>query len=332
MLLLVMGIIAGLYDIPLQAFLQDRSPRQSRGSIMAAYNFLTFTGHVGWPRASIWLLVGSVGPFARARIFLVGGIATAVRSRSPSSGCCRSRRRGWSCGCWCGACIACAWKGRRTCRRAAACCWWPTTSVGPTACCWAWPARATRAWSPIAKYFENRWLGWFGRLGRIIPIGTTRKSMVDSIRAAARGFAARRVGLYLCGRRDHAHRRNRGISPRFPVDTEGYRRPGRAGLPGRALGEHLQLRRRKVLLEMAAPLALSRHHPFWTADPRTGRRRSGPAGSRAIGRRSAAMTQRSCIIHHGDTEATERRMTPQRTRRMQRRETNDRTCELRFGE
>jgi acyl-[acyl-carrier-protein]-phospholipid O-acyltransferase/long-chain-fatty-acid--[acyl-carrier-protein] ligase len=35
-----------------------------------------------------------------------------------------------------------------------------------------------------AKYFENPWLGWIGRLGRIIPIGTTRKSMADSIRAA----------------------------------------------------------------------------------------------------------------------------------------------------
>jgi acyl-[acyl-carrier-protein]-phospholipid O-acyltransferase/long-chain-fatty-acid--[acyl-carrier-protein] ligase len=35
-----------------------------------------------------------------------------------------------------------------------------------------------------AKYFESRWLGWFGRLGRIIPIGTTRKSMAESIRAA----------------------------------------------------------------------------------------------------------------------------------------------------
>jgi len=35
-----------------------------------------------------------------------------------------------------------------------------------------------------AKYFESRWLAWFGRLGRIIPIGTTRKSMAESIRAA----------------------------------------------------------------------------------------------------------------------------------------------------
>lgn len=35
-----------------------------------------------------------------------------------------------------------------------------------------------------AKYFESPLLGWFGRLSRIIPIGTTRKSMVESVRAA----------------------------------------------------------------------------------------------------------------------------------------------------
>ena len=38
----------------------------------------------------------------------------------------------------------------------------------------------------FAKYFDNPWLSWFGRLGRIIPIGTTRKSMAESIRPPAR--------------------------------------------------------------------------------------------------------------------------------------------------
>jgi acyl-[acyl-carrier-protein]-phospholipid O-acyltransferase / long-chain-fatty-acid--[acyl-carrier-protein] ligase len=36
----------------------------------------------------------------------------------------------------------------------------------------------------FAEYFDSPWLGWFGRLGKIIPIGTTRKSMVESIRTA----------------------------------------------------------------------------------------------------------------------------------------------------
>jgi len=71
--LLTLGVFAGLYDIPLLAFLQHRSPRESRGRILAAYNFLSFTGMLlasgvfgllaGWLKLSarqIWLLAGIV--------------------------------------------------------------------------------------------------------------------------------------------------------------------------------------------------------------------------------------------------------------------------------
>jgi acyl-[acyl-carrier-protein]-phospholipid O-acyltransferase/long-chain-fatty-acid--[acyl-carrier-protein] ligase len=44
LLLLLLGTSAGLFDVPLEAYLQDRSPRESRGSILAASNFLTFSG------------------------------------------------------------------------------------------------------------------------------------------------------------------------------------------------------------------------------------------------------------------------------------------------
>jgi acyl-[acyl-carrier-protein]-phospholipid O-acyltransferase/long-chain-fatty-acid--[acyl-carrier-protein] ligase len=43
-LLLFLGISAGLFDVPLAAYLQHRSPLESRGSILAASNFLTFGG------------------------------------------------------------------------------------------------------------------------------------------------------------------------------------------------------------------------------------------------------------------------------------------------
>jgi acyl-[acyl-carrier-protein]-phospholipid O-acyltransferase / long-chain-fatty-acid--[acyl-carrier-protein] ligase len=43
-LLLGLGISAGLFSVPLDAFLQHRSPPEQRGSILAAGNFLTFTG------------------------------------------------------------------------------------------------------------------------------------------------------------------------------------------------------------------------------------------------------------------------------------------------
>ena len=43
-LLFSLGASAGLFDVPLAAFLQQRSPAKTRGSILAAANFLTFAG------------------------------------------------------------------------------------------------------------------------------------------------------------------------------------------------------------------------------------------------------------------------------------------------
>ena len=69
--LLMLGMAAGLYDIPLQAFVQDRSPAQSRGSIMAAYNFLAYSGMLA-ASGVFWLLSGPLGLSARS-IFVLGG-------------------------------------------------------------------------------------------------------------------------------------------------------------------------------------------------------------------------------------------------------------------
>jgi acyl-[acyl-carrier-protein]-phospholipid O-acyltransferase / long-chain-fatty-acid--[acyl-carrier-protein] ligase len=179
-LLAAMGVTAGLYDIPLQAFLQDRSPPESRGSIMAAYNFLTFAGMLA-ASGVYWLLSGPLGLSARM-IFLVGGIITvpvtisivrrlpfqttrlAVRLLTncmyrvrveglenvpPGGALVLANHVSWADGVLLG--LACPRHPRMV---------------------------------AYAKYFENPWLGWIGRLGRIIPIGTTRKSMAESIRAA----------------------------------------------------------------------------------------------------------------------------------------------------
>ncbi|HLJ11509.1 MAG TPA: MFS transporter, partial [Planctomycetaceae bacterium] len=42
--LVLLGASAGLFDVPLEAFLQHRSPREVRGTILAAANFVAFTG------------------------------------------------------------------------------------------------------------------------------------------------------------------------------------------------------------------------------------------------------------------------------------------------
>lgn len=43
-LLFILGISAGLFDVPLNAYMQHRSPHESRGSILAATNMLVYTG------------------------------------------------------------------------------------------------------------------------------------------------------------------------------------------------------------------------------------------------------------------------------------------------
>jgi 1-acyl-sn-glycerol-3-phosphate acyltransferase len=43
-LLCGLGVSAGFFDVPLEAYMQDRSPREARGSILAAANLLIFSG------------------------------------------------------------------------------------------------------------------------------------------------------------------------------------------------------------------------------------------------------------------------------------------------
>jgi acyl-[acyl-carrier-protein]-phospholipid O-acyltransferase/long-chain-fatty-acid--[acyl-carrier-protein] ligase len=180
-LLLAMGATAGLYDIPLQAFIQERSAPESRGSVMAAYNFLAFAGMLA-ASGVYWLLSGPLGLSSRA-IFLVGGLVTVpitlwiVRLlpfqttrflvwllsrcvyRVTVEGVEHIPERG-------GALLVANHVS------------WADGVLLGLAC-----PRHPRMVA-FAPYFDNRWLGWFGRLGRIIPLGTTRKSMGESIRLA----------------------------------------------------------------------------------------------------------------------------------------------------
>jgi len=180
-LLLTMGVTAGLYDIPLQSFLQDRSPAESRGSIMAAYNFLSFAGMLA-ASGVYWVLSGPMR-LSSTMIFLVGGIVTVpvtiVIIRKLPFQTTRLLVR---------MIVACMYNvrveglenvpGDRGALVVSNHVSWADGVLLGLAC-----PRHPRMIA-FAQYFENRWLGWFGRLGRIIPIGTTRKSMVESIRLA----------------------------------------------------------------------------------------------------------------------------------------------------
>ncbi len=77
--LILLGISAGLFDVPLAAYMQDRSPPESRGAILAASNFLTFAGIL--LSAGLFSLLripqADEAPLFSARqIFLLCGIST----------------------------------------------------------------------------------------------------------------------------------------------------------------------------------------------------------------------------------------------------------------
>ncbi len=179
-LLMAMGVMAGLYDIPLEAFLQDRSPPKSRGSTMAAYNFLTFTGML--LASGVYLLLSGPLKLRSPQIFLVTGLTTVlvtilVVHRLPFEttrllvrmlvGCMyRVRVEGLENVPAGGALLVANHVS------------WADGVLLGLAC-----PRHPRMVA-LAEFFQNRWLGWFGRLGRIIPIGTSRKAMAESIRAA----------------------------------------------------------------------------------------------------------------------------------------------------
>ncbi|HPU05571.1 MAG TPA: acyl-[ACP]--phospholipid O-acyltransferase [Thermogutta sp.] len=73
-LLFLLGAAAGLYDIPLISILQFESPAHERGRILAAYNFLSFTGMI-MGSVIYWFLGSFLGLSAR-QMFVCAGIVT----------------------------------------------------------------------------------------------------------------------------------------------------------------------------------------------------------------------------------------------------------------
>ncbi|MEX2309008.1 MAG: acyl-[ACP]--phospholipid O-acyltransferase [Pirellulales bacterium] len=76
--LVLLGVSAGLFDVPLAAYMQHGSPPEHRGSILAASNFLTFGGML-MAAVGYWLLrrpVDGEALFTSRQIFLFCGLAT----------------------------------------------------------------------------------------------------------------------------------------------------------------------------------------------------------------------------------------------------------------
>ncbi|HUS40488.1 MAG TPA: acyl-[ACP]--phospholipid O-acyltransferase [Pirellulales bacterium] len=77
--LFLLGVSAGLFDVPLAAYMQHRSAPESRGAILAASNFLTFSGMLCVAGMYNFLRQPDVNGdplFTARQIFLLGGLGT----------------------------------------------------------------------------------------------------------------------------------------------------------------------------------------------------------------------------------------------------------------
>ncbi|MGQ0635048.1 MAG: acyl-[ACP]--phospholipid O-acyltransferase [Planctomycetaceae bacterium] len=72
--LVALGVSAGLFNVPLEAFLQHRSPRESRGTILAASNFVSFAGILS--TSFLLNLMQNVLALSARQTFLAMGLAT----------------------------------------------------------------------------------------------------------------------------------------------------------------------------------------------------------------------------------------------------------------
>jgi len=72
--LFLLGVSAGLFNIPLEAFLQERSERQHRGVILAAGNFLSFS--LILLSAGLFLVLQKTFNLSASDIFLVAAVGT----------------------------------------------------------------------------------------------------------------------------------------------------------------------------------------------------------------------------------------------------------------
>ncbi|MBT3194586.1 MAG: MFS transporter [Verrucomicrobia bacterium] len=72
----LIGLSSGLFIVPLNAFIQQRAPRECRGEILASCNFLSFLGAA--LSAGIFITLTRVLHFSPGTCFLVVGVLTAL--------------------------------------------------------------------------------------------------------------------------------------------------------------------------------------------------------------------------------------------------------------
>ncbi|MCH2114359.1 MAG: MFS transporter [Pirellulales bacterium] len=74
-LLFLLGLFAGLFNVPLAAYMQRYSPVKNRGSILAACNFLTFAGML-ITSGVYWITTSPIMNLSARDLFLLCGVVT----------------------------------------------------------------------------------------------------------------------------------------------------------------------------------------------------------------------------------------------------------------
>jgi len=74
LLLFLLGMFAGLFNVPLAAYMQRYSKTENRGSVLAACNFLTFAGML--VTSLLYWMSGNVLHLSAREVFLVCGVVT----------------------------------------------------------------------------------------------------------------------------------------------------------------------------------------------------------------------------------------------------------------
>jgi acyl-[acyl-carrier-protein]-phospholipid O-acyltransferase/long-chain-fatty-acid--[acyl-carrier-protein] ligase len=178
--LMLLGFSGGLYDVPLQSYLQHHSPEKTRGSIFAATNLLTFSGTL--LATGIFFLMRSVLGLHNQTIFLIVGLAllpfVVVLIRFTAFDTTRSIVLMIS-----KIMYRVKIEGLENV---------PETGViiTPNHVSWvdgvlvglATPRHPRMV--VFADYFEKPWIKWFGQLGRVIPIHPGKRSIIESLRTA----------------------------------------------------------------------------------------------------------------------------------------------------
>lgn len=77
-LVMILGLFGGMYQIPMDSYIQVMSPSKSRGQIVAATNFLSFIGVLG--ASTLVFLVGEVFGLAADKGFTIVGVMAILVS------------------------------------------------------------------------------------------------------------------------------------------------------------------------------------------------------------------------------------------------------------